>query len=419
MSYRGSFRPWFSSLILAGLAAVTAAACSAGTPPSGQAVGSEDDGAGGGGGKGGNNQGGGSASGGAAGTIVVGGNAGTAGTAGSAGTGMAGNAGSAGTGPMPIPGPPYAFPQGYRSSHCTYPTGADPAQAKKAYDRWKMELVTSEGAGENLRVRRPNNEMDTTVSEGIAYGMIFSVVFGDQDQFDKLWGYARSHANDKGLVMRFLREARTASTLVHPNVVTILDMGTDPGGDVYLAMELLHGESLGEMLDREGTLSVERTIELLRPVMDALALAHRRGIIHRDIKPDNVVVGDRGDGVIRPILLDFGMAKALSRELSQSLTALTEQNMVFGTPEYMAPEQARGDEVDARCDVYAAGVILFAAERGTQAALDAIQLLGGSGYVNDSSAGRLLRDAKLYEIGAGTSEIRRMLIGRELVKGNG
>jgi endo-1,4-beta-D-glucanase Y len=128
-----------------------------------------------------------------------------AGTSGTGGVGLAGAAGSAsagtaGTGPMPMPGPPYAFPQGYRSTYCTYPTGADPAQAKKVYDRWRSELVTSEGAGENLRVRRPNNEMDTTVSEGIAYGMIFSVVFGDQDQFDKFWLYARSHANGNGLM---------------------------------------------------------------------------------------------------------------------------------------------------------------------------------------------------------------------------
>jgi endo-1,4-beta-D-glucanase Y len=101
---------------------------------------------------------------------------------------------------MPIPGPPYAFPQGYRSPHCSYPAGADPAKARQAYDRWKTELVTNEGAGENLRVRRPANEMDTTVSEGIAYGMIFSVVFGDQDQFDKLWKYAGSHANGNGLM---------------------------------------------------------------------------------------------------------------------------------------------------------------------------------------------------------------------------
>jgi endo-1,4-beta-D-glucanase Y len=161
-------------------------------------------GAGGSGGTGGQ-------TGGASGSAAVGGTSGAGaggagGTAGAAaGTGgvagaAAGTTGMAGTGPMPVPGPPYAFPQGYRSPRCTYPTGADPATAKQYYDRWKTELVTSDGAGENLRVRRPANEMDTTVSEGIASGMIFSVVFGDQDQFDKFWKYARSHANGNGLM---------------------------------------------------------------------------------------------------------------------------------------------------------------------------------------------------------------------------
>jgi endo-1,4-beta-D-glucanase Y len=136
-------------------------------------------------------------------------NAGAGGMAGSAAGGMSGSggasaaAGMAGTGgmmPVYVPGPPYAFPQGYRSQYCTYPTGADPMKAKAAYERWKTELVTQEGAGENLRVRRPGNEADTTVSEGIAYGMIFSVVFGDQDQFDRLWKYSQERLNGNGLM---------------------------------------------------------------------------------------------------------------------------------------------------------------------------------------------------------------------------
>lgn len=172
----------------------------------GGAVGGTGGAVGGAGGTGGAIAGGGGSAalagaGGSAALAGVGGSGGAGAVAGSAGSGaVSGGAGSAGTGPMPIPGPPYAFPQGYRSSHCTYPTGADPAQAKKTYDRWKMELVTNMGAGDNLRVRRPNNEMDTTVSEGIGYGMIFSVVFGDQDQFDKLWKYSRMHANQSGLM---------------------------------------------------------------------------------------------------------------------------------------------------------------------------------------------------------------------------
>jgi len=133
-----------------------------------------------------------------AGGSVAGAGGSVAGAAGTAGT--AGSAGAGGSPPVYVPGPPYDFPQGYKSSHCTYPTGADPAEAQRAYDRWKTELVTSDGADGNLRVRRPNNEMDTTVSEGIAYGMIFAVVFGDQDMFDKFWKYAQGHANQNGLM---------------------------------------------------------------------------------------------------------------------------------------------------------------------------------------------------------------------------
>ncbi|HEY3500840.1 MAG TPA: glycosyl hydrolase family 8 [Polyangiaceae bacterium] len=139
-----------------------------------------------------------------AGTAGSSGSAGTGGSAGSAGTagasGSSGAAGTAGTGPIYEPGPPYDFPQGYRSSHCTYPTGADPELARAAFQRWKTELVTADGAGENLRVRRPNNEGDTTVSEGIGYGMIFAVVFDEQDMFDKFWKYSQGRLNQNGLM---------------------------------------------------------------------------------------------------------------------------------------------------------------------------------------------------------------------------
>jgi endo-1,4-beta-D-glucanase Y len=128
------------------------------------------------------------------------------GTGASSGVSNGGAAGSGATtsggtgGMMPIPGPPYRFPQGYRSSHCAYPAGADPAVARTAYDKWKTELVTGDGAGGFQRVRRPGNEGDTTVSEGIGYGMIFAVVMDDQTLFDAFWKYSQLHVNGNGLM---------------------------------------------------------------------------------------------------------------------------------------------------------------------------------------------------------------------------
>jgi tRNA A-37 threonylcarbamoyl transferase component Bud32 len=164
------------------------------------------------------------------------------------------------------------------------------------------------------------------------------------------------HARDRHLVMRFLREARTASTLVHPNVVAILDMGADEDGDVHLAMELVEGRSLGAILDREQRLEPSRAITLLRPIVDALALAHRSGIVHRDIKPDNILIGDRGDGVVRPILLDFGTAKSTTSTWGNA----TQVGAIIGTPFYMSPEQTEGAaDVGPPSDVWSMGVLLY------------------------------------------------------------
>jgi eukaryotic-like serine/threonine-protein kinase len=168
----------------------------------------------------------------------------------------------------------------------------------------------------------------------------------------------RHLVRDRQISQRFHREARILRKLRCDNLVSLLDTGEDESGVPYMAIELCEGEPL-DRLARAGPMPIERAVEIIRQVCRALEVAHTAGVVHRDLKPGNVIIERTPEGKDRARVLDFGMAKALTSELSQSQSALTEQNMVFGTPEYMAPEQARGDEVDARCDVYAAGVMLY------------------------------------------------------------
>jgi len=168
----------------------------------------------------------------------------------------------------------------------------------------------------------------------------------------------RHLAKDKQVSRRFDREARILRRLRSPNLVALLDFGHTDDGLLYMALEHVQGTPLDVLLQKEH-LAPERAVELVRQICCALEIAHGAGIIHRDLKPGNVIVELQEDGRDLVRVLDFGLAKMLRGDLSQSLTALTQQNMVFGTPEYMAPEQARGDDVDERCDVYASGIILY------------------------------------------------------------
>ncbi|MSR06212.1 MAG: hypothetical protein EXR93_03955 [Gemmatimonadetes bacterium] len=152
---------------------------------------------------------------------------------------------------------------------------------------------------------------------------------------------------------RFLREAQTAARLSHPHIVPIHAVGDD-GGLVYFVMGFVDGESLGARLRRRGRLPPEEVRRIMKETADALGLAHAMGVIHRDIKPDNILLeGTRG----RVMVTDFGIAKALS---DASGAGLTGTGVAIGTPSYMSPEQAAGDgEVDARSDLYSLGVVAF------------------------------------------------------------
>ncbi|HET8539878.1 MAG TPA: protein kinase [Anaeromyxobacter sp.] len=154
---------------------------------------------------------------------------------------------------------------------------------------------------------------------------------------------------------RFRREARVASKLRSPHVVEVLDFGEDEAGRAYLAMELLEGESLRAVLEREGRLAPVRAVRLLRQLLDGLAAAHDAGIVHRDLKPENLWLSGRGaDETLK--VLDFGIAKWSE---ARADAAMTQAGLVLGTPEYLAPEQAVGGEVDRRADLYAAGILGF------------------------------------------------------------
>ena len=154
---------------------------------------------------------------------------------------------------------------------------------------------------------------------------------------------------------RFRREARVASRIRSPHVVEVLDFGEDVTGRPYLVMELLEGEPLRDVLDREGRVAPPRVVRLLRQLLDGLAAAHAEGIVHRDLKPENLWLSGKGpDELLR--VLDFGIAKWSEARADPKRT---QAGLVVGTPEYLSPEQAVGGDVDARADLYAAGILGF------------------------------------------------------------
>ncbi len=157
---------------------------------------------------------------------------------------------------------------------------------------------------------------------------------------------------------RFRQEARASARLNHPNVISVYDFGILPTGQAYLAMELLGGISLREEIEKKLTLSPQRIIEVLGPVCHAVHAAHVAGVIHRDLKPDNIIIEitDRGDELIK--VVDFGIAKLKERS-GMAQTNLTEPGLVMGTPHYMSPEQCRGEELDACSDVYSLGITMY------------------------------------------------------------
>ena len=200
------------------------------------------------------------------------------------------------------------------------------------------------------------------------------------------------------IVERVMREARAAARLTHSAIVRVFDLGETPNGDPYIVMELLEGESLRTMLDRKVRLTPEEALAVLLPLASAMHLAHEQGIIHRDIKPDNIMLARIDGGRIQPKLVDFGIAKLSFGDPGGVNTGA----LVIGTPGYMSPEQAGGGEtVDHRTDIWSFSALLYEMVSGDTPFPSANTLEALVAVIRDpvpSLLGERVKDAALWAI---------------------
>ena len=190
----------------------------------------------------------------------------------------------------------------------------------------------------------------------VARGGMASVYEATDTRLDRLVAVKVMHpgmGDDDEFAARFVREARAAARLSHPHVVSVFDQGDDDG-IVFLAMEYVPGHTLRDVIRTEAPMPPARALALIEPVASALAAAHRAGLIHRDVKPENVLIEDTASGG-RVKVADFGLAKAISADTQHTVTG----GVLIGTVSYLAPELVVDGRADARADVYAAGVVLY------------------------------------------------------------
>lgn len=192
-------------------------------------------------------------------------------------------------------------------------------------------------------------------------GVVFAALHIDLDQPVAVKILHEYAAYDQAAISRLLREARAAAKISSTHVVRVMDVGAFPDGGAYIAMELLEGRDLADILRQQGPISVPEAIDYLIEACDAVAAAHASGIVHRDLKPANLFLAEGADGISTIKVLDFGVSKIVPKS-GQPVNAgeLTQTGQIFGSPNYMSPEQLRSaTDVDGRTDIWALGVLFY------------------------------------------------------------
>jgi len=200
------------------------------------------------------------------------------------------------------------------------------------------------------------------ILDRIGTGGMGSVYKAEQPSMNRLVAVKVLHsrfATRDDLVARFRREARAMSQLSHPNTARVYKYGALDDGAVYFVMDYLEGRNLAHEVRQKGPMEADRAVRIMIQVCGALEEAHRAGIVHRDLKPENVFLTLQGGNEDFPKVLDFGLAKMSEKQMGRGSMMFTQQGMVFGTPEFMSPEQAQGEELDRRSDIYSLALILY------------------------------------------------------------
>jgi serine/threonine protein kinase len=199
--------------------------------------------------------------------------------------------------------------------------------------------------------------IDVRISEG-GMGTVYRGTHVLMDKTVAIKVLHPSLAADEKIVARFSREARAASKILHPHAISVTDFGEDEGGSVFLVMEYLSGRTLKEIVRQDGPMALPRVVEIIRQVGDALDEAHGQGVVHRDLKSDNIMLISTA-GTDYAKVLDFGIAKIKEPDDGYD-PGLTSPDLVIGTPQYMSPEQcSQSPDIDARSDIYSLGIIIY------------------------------------------------------------